>query len=72
MNFNEGKNLSCGEHLEHKTLKNTSGLIRVKANGKPKLWKRQPRKIRIPCKYGIYEYVYIIESEIEQWNKIQN
>jgi hypothetical protein len=70
MNLNEAKKLSCGEHLEHKTLKNTSGLIRVKVNGKPKLWKRQPTKIRIPYKYGLYEYGYITESDINEWHKI--
>lgn len=37
--------------------------LRVKVNGKPKTWKRQPMKVRIPYKYGIYEYGYLTEKD---------
>jgi hypothetical protein len=30
--------------------------VRAKVNGKPKTWKRDPGKIEVPYKYGMYEY----------------
>lgn len=71
MNLTEAKNLKLGDHLQHKSIKNTSGLIRVKVNGKPKTWKRQPEKVRIPYKYGLYEFGYIYENEIMDWKKVK-
>jgi len=29
---------------------------RLKVNGRPKRWVRQPDKIAVPVKYGMYEY----------------
>jgi len=35
----------------------------VKVNGVSKIWKRSPDKVRIPYKYGLYEYGYITELD---------
>jgi hypothetical protein len=35
----------------------------VKVNGVSKVWKRSPEKVRIPYKYGLYEYGYITEVD---------
>lgn len=37
---------------------NSRGFFRVKINGKPKTWKTRPHSVRVPCKYGLYEYFY--------------
>lgn len=37
-------------------LSNMGEIRRVKINGKPKTWKRYPRLVEVPCKYGMYEY----------------
>lgn len=29
---------------------------RVKINGSPKTWKRDPNRVEVPCKYGMYEF----------------
>lgn len=29
---------------------------RYKVNGKPKIWKRDPNRIRVPLKHGLYAY----------------
>jgi hypothetical protein len=37
--------------------------LEVKVNGISKTWKRSPNKVRIPYKYGLYEYGYITELD---------
>jgi len=37
--------------------------LEVKVNGQPKTWKRQPERVQIPYKYGLYEYGYITEND---------
>jgi hypothetical protein len=37
--------------------------LQVKVNGVSKIWKRSPDKVRIPYKYGLYEYGYITELD---------
>lgn len=32
---------------------------KVRINGMPKTWKRKPGDVRIPYKYGLYEYGYL-------------
>jgi hypothetical protein len=34
----------------------TGGIIHVKINGKPKVWKTRPNDVSVPIKYGLYEY----------------
>lgn len=50
----------------HCKLKNPAGkLITLKINGKPKRWKHHPERIRVPIKYGLYEYSYLTERDIQ-------
>ena len=37
--------------------------LEVKVNGASKTWKRSPDKVRIPYKYGLYEFGYITELD---------
>ena len=37
--------------------------VEVRVNGKSKTWKRQPGRVQLPYKYGLYEYGYITESD---------
>ncbi len=77
MKIEEAKTLRYGSHLIHKTKRNKSGnLLTVKVNGIPKTWKTRPNAIRIPAKYGLYEYFQIgcgltdkpVDSPIEDWD----
>ena len=36
--------------------------VEVKVNGVSKIWKRNPEKVRVTYKYGLYEYGYITEK----------
>jgi hypothetical protein len=57
MKIEEAKQLKCGDYIyiinEH--YKSSGGRKRLKVNGMPKLWKRDPERIRIPVKYGLYD-----------------
>lgn len=68
MNLEQAKQLRYGQHLVHKTRVNKSGNpLRVKVNGKPRTWKRQPEKIEVPVKYGLYEYATLNQDDLLQW-----
>ena len=51
----EAKNLDSVSHCL--VLLNNGNVGHVKINGKVKRWKREPDRIEIPVKYGLYEYV---------------
>jgi hypothetical protein len=35
------------------------GLVHVKVNGNPKIWKTRPKDVTVPIKYGLYEYARV-------------
>ena len=37
----------------------------AKVNGKVRTWKRQPNRVEIPLKYGLYEYATFTTEDIE-------
>ena len=56
MTVYEAKRLRAGEHAP---ARDTSGKVRtVTINGRPKTWKTRPGDVRVPLKYGLYEYLY--------------
>jgi hypothetical protein len=62
------KNCTKLNRFEHKTLKNKDGSrVRARRNGNTKVWKSQPDRFIIPCKYGIYKSVYIDENNAYEW-----
>lgn len=38
---------------------------RWRVNGEVKTWKRDPNRVRIPVKHGLYSYDYITESDLD-------
>jgi hypothetical protein len=40
---------------------------RFKVNGMPKTWKRDPSRVRVPLKYGMYEFGYITEDTLNNY-----
>ena len=53
----EAKKLEYGQVLYHDTAKNADGKTaqRFVVNGAVKTWKRNPDRIRVPLKRGLYE-----------------
>lgn len=66
----QAKQLTYGIELHHDNLKNANGkscqVFRL--NGKVKTWKRNPNRIEIPIKRGLYEYYRITEKELNQFH----
>ena len=69
MNFEEAKALKHGQICEHITLENADGTpLRIRVNGKIKLWKRDDTRIEIPMKHGLYNYMYLTADNLQDWN----
>lgn len=54
----------CNSH-SHIWLRDCKGNARtVKVNGKVHTWKRDPTRIKVPIKHGLYEYVTLTSRDI--------
>ncbi len=42
-----------------KVIANDGTVRNVKVNGSPKTWKTRPNDVKVPVKYGLYEYSYV-------------
>src|SRR5262245_13144623 len=54
MTVEEAKLLSYGDHPFAQLNSGRYGVVKV--NGAPKTWKRDPYRVEVPTKYGMYEY----------------
>lgn len=63
----EAKNLKYGDTLQHDTLKNADGKTPMvfKVTGQVKTWKRDPERIKVPLKRGLYEYAELTNGTWE-------
>jgi hypothetical protein len=57
MTLEEAKLLLPGDSIWF--LANDGSARRLKVNGAVRRWKRQPDKIEVPVKYGMYEYALL-------------
>lgn len=67
MTPDEAKALTYGERVKIKT---PDGMVReVKINGAPKTWKRDPSRVEVPVKYGMYEYATMVarDGRMVEW-----
>lgn len=56
MTVREAQLLRVGERVPF--LSNDGKARDVTVNGKPKTWKTRPAHVKVPLKYGMYEYAY--------------
>ena len=62
----QAKNLKHGEILHHVKNKNADGTPqRWRVSGKPKTWKRDLNRVKVPIKYGLYRNDYITEDVLD-------
>lgn len=62
------RNCTKFNKFEHISLKNADGTrVRARRNGNTKLWKSQPERFIIPCKWGMYKSVYITNDNAYEW-----
>lgn len=66
MTVTEAKSVS-----HHAYVLSWSGEIRrVKINGTPKTWKREPGRVEVPCKYGMREFFRDSSDDEETMNQL--
>jgi len=66
MKLSEAKKLTYRQEVWHKTLKNADGTPkRFRVNGAVKTWKRDPDRIRVPLKHGLYDTGYLVNNTFE-------
>jgi len=41
-----------------------------RVNGMVKTWKRDPSRVRVPVKFGLYSYDAVTEQELDYLNKV--
>ena len=54
----------CDSHSHIQVYDRNGHWRTVKVNGKVRTWKKDPTRIEVPCKYGLYEYFILRASGI--------
>jgi hypothetical protein len=68
----QAKALKPGDMLHHDINKNSDGTCqRWRVNGKPQTWKREPNRVRVPLKYGLYSYDQMYEYDLD-WAHLES
>ena len=69
----QAKSLTHGQVLHDDYAVNADGTCqRWRVNGKVKTWKRQPWRIRIPVKCGLYNYGYVTEATLKLMHLLES
>jgi len=68
MNIEQAKALTYGQVIYYKHGRNADGsLERWRVNGAVKTWKRDPSRVRVPLKHGLYNYGYLDETNMKDF-----
>ena len=68
MNIEQVKNLKYGDIVHHREFKNADGTpARGRLNGKVKTWKRDINRVQAPMKHGLYDYFYITQDNMKDF-----
>lgn len=62
----QAKQLTYGDYIYSNRFTNASNEhpIRWRVNGKVKRWKRDPDRLQIPVKHGLYDHAYLCHGKI--------
>jgi hypothetical protein len=66
MNLQTAKTLKQGQMIYHATKKNVDGTPMRARVTSIKTWKREPEKIIVSVKHGLYDYAKFTEDELDQ------
>jgi len=61
----QAKNLRHGQTLYGSTYNRKGQPHQWRVNGQVKTWKRDPSRVRVPIKHGLYAYDYITEHDLD-------
>jgi hypothetical protein len=68
MTIAEAKALTWNDVIYYKHHRNADGtLARFRVTGKVKTWKKDPNRIRVPLKRGMYEFWALTEDNINDF-----
>ena len=70
LTLEEAKSLRSGVEVCHRTQKQGGRKPvpqRWRVNGKPKTWKRDPSRVEVPLKHGLYSYGYLTEGNLSDF-----
>lgn len=68
MNIAQAKQLGHGDIIYHSRGRNADGTpVRYRVNGSVRTWKRDPNRIEIPLKYGLYVFYTLTGPELWEW-----
>lgn len=62
------KALRVGDVLLHAVATNADGSPRRwRVNGKVRTWKRDPLRVMVPLKHGLYAFGYLTGADLQDW-----
>lgn len=65
MTLEQAKALKHGDVIHSEVNRNSKGECqRWRTNGRVKRWKRQPNRIEVPMKYGLWGYDYLRNEDL--------
>ena len=66
ISLHQAKRLKHGDTLYHVSHKNGDGTpMRWRVNGKVKTWKRDPDRVQVPIKHGLWDHDYLTETSLD-------
>jgi len=66
----QAKELRHGDVLYHRTYRNSDGTAqRWRVSGKPHTWKRDPKRVEVPVKHGMYDNDRLDEHSVHLVSK---
>lgn len=69
LTLKQAKELKPGDHLIDLINKNADGIpAKWKVIGKPKTWKRNPERVQISIKRGLYQYDKFTEQNLHEFS----
>lgn len=69
MTLSEAKSLTYHQEIYDRTYRNADGTpARWRVSGKIQTWKKDPKRIKIPIKHGMYDTSYITESNLSNFS----
>lgn len=67
--LDQAKRLTKNDEIYHNVYRYSNGRPqRWRINGQVKLWKRSPERISIPLKYGLYDFSYLTENNLDEFS----
>jgi hypothetical protein len=69
MTLAEAAALRHGQTVYHCSKRNADGTpMRARVMGRVKLWKRNPARIEVPMKHGMYDPFRLNEGQLSSWS----